>query len=382
MQSFLESLKLKNPSTPQGWEKLRSFLQNAVTEKEGKPLLHPAKQFLKTWTTRRMRAQSEESLYEPHQANVFKLKKLLPFWRRLYMGSEIEKMVAIVSILAFHTAGRTAEILSLRIEDMTFTQKEEALYIIMPLRTSKSNASKRRRESLSLPVLPTFPVNIKLWLAKLIDGRKQGKLFAAPSLKRGLTTSTVNYYYRKAAAQLDWEECPSGHSMRVSYVIAACEAGVEDSLIISVCRWKSPEMLEIYRSYHLLESEYGAHYLIAARVQQKREEDEGAIPSLPNLANAKIKRPEKRKFDADVVIIEPENQDTSQKLVQTTLKMQPRLVTTAVQTEEFSCEKCRERSPRELVSRIDNEANKVARSCKDFKEAKKKKEERHSEWAI
>ncbi|CAG5101433.1 Oidioi.mRNA.OKI2018_I69.YSR.g17084.t1.cds [Oikopleura dioica] len=185
-------------------------------------------------------------------------------------------MVAIVSVIAFHTAGRTAEILSLRIEDLIFKQKKEALYIIMPLRTSKTNASKRKRESLSLPILPDFPINIKQWIEKLIDGRESGKLFAAPELKRGLVTATINYYYRKTAALLNWENAPSGHSMRCSYVIAACEAGVDDSLIISVCRWKSAEMLEVYRSYFLLDSEYGAHYRIAAMVERKRQEDEGA----------------------------------------------------------------------------------------------------------
>lgn len=249
MEEFLETLKLKNPSTPQGWEKLRSFIQNAVSEKEGVPLLATAKQLLKTWASREMRAQAEESLYEPQQANIFRRNELILFWRRLYNWNEIEQMVALVSVLAFHTAGRTSEILSIRIKDMIYTQKEEALYIVMPLRATKTNASKRKRESLSLPVLPDFPVNVRSWIDKLVNGRESGKLFDARSLKRGLVTATVNYYYRKTAAALYWENAPSGHSMRCSYVIAACEAGVEDSLIISVCRWKSGQPVRRSLSY-------------------------------------------------------------------------------------------------------------------------------------
>jgi len=113
----------------------------------------------------------------------------------------------------------------------------------MPLRVSKTNIAKEKRERLTLTVFPTTPIPIMSWLQStaIINGKEKGRMF-------NINTRSCNYHYGVAAHKLGWEVAPSGHSFRVSYVCEAIKAGASDEMIIENCRWSSGAMLSVYRT--------------------------------------------------------------------------------------------------------------------------------------
>lgn len=198
---------------------------------------------------------TEESLFNPSQAPVFGLNKMLELWsllgqRRLL----IHLQVAVISYICYWTGARTKEICDLKIQDISFRKQLETVFLNMPLRSSKSNRNKERRENIILPITKRSPWPILNNLLTLLGDRKTGRIF--PSLN----TDKVNYHYRSAAKTLNWPIKPTGHSMRISFVINSIIAGAPDSCIIACCRWQTPGMLELYKNSVLQDTIYGSAY--------------------------------------------------------------------------------------------------------------------------
>lgn len=141
---------------------------------------------------------------------------------------------------------------SLNIEDIKIRENSSNFLIKMPLRQSKSNKYKERREAITLPITKNGLKPILAWISFLVGDRTSGRLF------NNLDTNKVNYHYKRTAPKQDWRIHPTGHSMRVSYVVNAIIAGVPDEHIISCCRWASPAMLEVYKNAQLQDTIYGS----------------------------------------------------------------------------------------------------------------------------
>jgi hypothetical protein len=280
LEAFLNTLEVFNPSKPKGWNGLKKLINLAISSYQRKPLLPACGLKLKAWTKQKMKAQSEESLSEPAQAKGFSESQLIPFWKELW-ASKIKrsKQAAVISAVCFYTGARTLEVASLFIQDLEFEQKEEVLFISMPLRVSKTNIAKERRERLTLSIFPTTPIPLLSWLRSthVMNGRKTGKLFST-------TTSSCNYHYRRVALKLEWPIAPSGHSFRVSYILEAIKGGASDEQIIENCRWRSGEMLSVYRSAQLQLTRFGAPFQVALSMRRTADNERGE-PKQENLVN-------------------------------------------------------------------------------------------------
>lgn len=281
LEKFLDTLEVFNPSKPNGWNGLRKLINLAITSYQRKPLLPACTLALKAWSKKKMRAQSEESLNEPSQAKAFSEAQLVPFWKELWASkSKVAKQAAVIASICFYTGARTLEVASLFAEDLEYEQKEEVLFISMPLRVSKTNVAKERRERLTLSIFPTTPIPILSWLKSkhILNGKKKGKIFS-------VTTSNCNYHYRRVALLLKWPIAPSGHSFRVSYILEAIKGGATDEQIIENCRWKSGEMLSVYRSAQLQLTRFGAPFQVAHSMRVNADNERGITEPVVNLVN-------------------------------------------------------------------------------------------------
>lgn len=70
----------------------------------------------------------------------------------------------------------------------------------------------------------------------------------------------MNYFYASQAKDLDWVVFPTGHSMRVSFVIESIKNGVPKEHIVNCCRWQSDYMFYLYKNNHLEHTRFGSCY--------------------------------------------------------------------------------------------------------------------------
>ena len=75
-----------------------------------------------------------------------------------------------------------------------------------------------------------------------------------------MDTVKMNYFYASQARELGWKVYPTGHSMRVSFVIESIINGVPEEHIINICRWQNDHMLQLYKNNHLEHTKFGSSY--------------------------------------------------------------------------------------------------------------------------
>ena len=172
--------------------------------------------------------------------------------------------------MAYISGARVGEICDLEIEDMEWKDDEEVPFIRLPLRTSKTNVAKTERESITIPILADAMFPVKKWMEKAIGKRKTGKITG------GITTRRINDTLVRAARDLGWKKKPSGHSFRISFVINAVKSGCAEQDIVTVCRWKTPTMINVYKANQLENTTHGAIYKISKSTEnfQKDEQQE------------------------------------------------------------------------------------------------------------
>ena len=159
---FLENLKLFNPTKPILWRRIAASLRKIWKAKFNSSFDADTATVIHKWGELRMKAQSCESLYEPGQAPSFSRAEMTPFWKAAYESDKCNKTVgAIVSYICFATGARTGEITGLFIEDLRWKESEGLPFLQMPLRTSKGNPGKERREVITMPITGNAPVDIK-----------------------------------------------------------------------------------------------------------------------------------------------------------------------------------------------------------------------------
>lgn len=260
--SFLDQLQITNPSKPNMWKQIAKAIVISIEKATSQRIPYLAQKSLKQWETKRVNAMTEESLIEPSQAPYFRPDQMSPFWDCLWTGNLlIHKQVAAISYIAYMTGARTIEVTSLNIEDIKKREDQSVVFIKMPLRRSKTNKYKERREAITLPVTKHGLKPIIDWLNLLTADKTTGKLFP------GVDTDKVNYHYRKTAAKLDWSINPTGHSMRVSFVVNAVIAGVPDAHIVACCRWSTDAMLNVYKNAQLQDTIYGSAFQVVRIVE-------------------------------------------------------------------------------------------------------------------
>lgn len=125
------------------------------------------------------------------------------------------------------------------IEDLEEQMHEGVMFLRMPLRSSKSNTFKDRREALILPLAGPDAANIKHWFSVIKGGRTSGKLFP------NTTTKKVRDHFRIAQSSFGWKRPATGHSLRIHFVVSALESGASEADIANVCRWRTLDMVNV-----------------------------------------------------------------------------------------------------------------------------------------
>ena len=284
---FLDQLVVINPSKPAQWKTITRNLADAIECETKESLTQQNRKLLGKWANDKIQAMTSESLFEPSQAPYFRPDQMSKFWDILWASDLlVHKEVAVASYIAYFSGARTIETCKLNIEDIQKRQDSTNIFIKMPLRTSKTNKYKERREAITLPITQNGLKPILEWIDFLVGNRTSGLLF------NNLNTSKVVYHYIRTAKKLDWKIHPTGHSMRVSYVINAVIAGVPDEHIVACCRWATPAMLEVYKNSQLQDTIYGSAYQVIRLVEAHMYSQGLISPSknLPALPNCKTLR--------------------------------------------------------------------------------------------
>lgn len=140
-----------------------------------------------------------------------------------------------------------------------------------------------------------------------------------------MTTRKMNHHYEANAKKLGWEIIPTGHSMRISFVINAVRSGSSDEDIITVCRWADGSMLRYYKNHKLENTVFGSAYKINSNNQKVKSEK---TPEKPMSERA----PEEPQ--SDPIIIEDNSQEerTKRPKIETTIKLKRPSEEKAVQT--------------------------------------------------
>ncbi|CBY09322.1 unnamed protein product [Oikopleura dioica] len=238
MEDLVTKLRVERPNKPYGWTVIQSHLVKALEEHFGFTLTSTAFQILKSYITTETRKQASEDLYEPKPPAYFQWEKMKKIWDNLWLPAprgemETRHKVVCVSYICYVTGARTKEACEVMIEDLEEKTEDNETFLRMPLRVSKSNAKKTRRESLILISRPTDIMPIMKRIKTAIGKRK-------------------------------------AHGMRLGYILNSSIGGIEDDCIINSCRWKDGAMLRYYRNHFLEITKHGSAYKISKRNEEVR----------------------------------------------------------------------------------------------------------------
>jgi integrase len=327
---FLSTLILPEIKRPDLFTTWSGSIKRAIEEEINLPLTSHVSLCIKRWASEQARKVASGKLYEPDQAvaiepkNLQKLITLLWFrkWKNLSF-----KQSALAAYMCAHTGARCNEIVNLHIEDIEWKQDAEYTFLRLPLRVSKSNTFKTRREALVLPVPPASESPFRHWFKVIVKERKQGKMFL------NTNTAKVRSHYKIAAKALNWEVSPTCHSLRAHFCVQALKAGASEADIITCCRWKDGQMLNTYRLRQIECTTAGPAFRVFqsklnAGVNIQLATNPNQIPETP---------PTVSKIEVVDISDEEENLQAppaKKQLVQSQITFQKRLVSTATQTDQ------------------------------------------------
>jgi hypothetical protein len=244
MERFLASLILVNVRRPDVYTVWSGCIRRAVEEEVQLPLTSQVQLVIKRWASAHAREKAGGQLYEPTQAVAISQENLNiligHLWFKQWTNLSF-KQSAVIAYICAHTGARANEVVNLFIEDMEWREDDGFKFLRLPLRSSKGNAFKTRREALVLPTPPESEASFQHWMKVIINGRKAGKIF------RKTSSSKLRDHFKIAAKALGWSVSPSAHSLRSHFVVEALRAGASESDIVAVCRWKDEAMLNTYR---------------------------------------------------------------------------------------------------------------------------------------
>jgi hypothetical protein len=276
VEEFLDGMALPKVTRPTLFTSWAGAIKRAIEEETGSALTSQTELAIKRWAAGAAKAWTKDKLYEPRQAKGIsrnEVDQLLAFlWFRRWPNLSF-KATALVTFLAARTGARVKEITALYIEDLEETMHEGISFLRMPLRSSKSNTFKDRREALILPFSGPDEANIRHWLRVIKGGRSEGLLF------QNTSTAKVRDHFRIATKHYGWKRAPTAHSLRIFFVISALESGASETDIQNLCRWRSAEMICIYKNRLTEVRTTGAAY----KVYHANKENDATIgiPSTP-----------------------------------------------------------------------------------------------------
>lgn len=251
------------PSRPNCYKHWGVKIKHAFNSYDDRTLTDEAVSAVLSWRRQKAKALAAKKLYEPHQAERFRLEDMIELWLHwLSSGKPVRVEAALYSAITFFTGARAIEVGKLYIEDLRM--REDGSALVMPIRESKTNVFKDRPERLTLFFEKGCPLDLKSLYLRVKGSRTEGKLFQACKNRR-----TLCYHYSRGSMELKWTRVPTGHSGRTSAITMGIAAGVPKEDLEIMFRWASnSEMYRHYRALNMEESPLGAPAMVARALVQ------------------------------------------------------------------------------------------------------------------
>jgi len=246
------------PSRPNCYKHWGVKIKHAFNSYDDQVLSDEAISNLVGWRRRKAKALASKKLYEPSQAERFRLEDMIELWLHwLSSGKPVRVEAALYSAMTFFTGARAIEVGKLMIEDLRFNSDGSSL--VMPIRESKTNVFKDIPERLTLHFTDDCPIDLRALYLRVKGDRTEGRLFQACKNRR-----TLCYHYARGAMELKWTRVPTGHSGRTSAITMGIAHGVPQLDLEIMFRWASgSDMYRRYRGIHMEESPLGAPAMVA-----------------------------------------------------------------------------------------------------------------------
>ena len=296
IEKFLNTLILANVKRPDIYTLWSGSIRRAIEEEVGLPLTSHAQLVIKRWASANARVVAGKQLYEPTQAVAISKSKIDELVSHLWFkrwNNLSFRQSAVIAYICANTGARANEVIQVFIEDFEWHEDGETSFLRLPLRSSKGNAFKARREALVLPTTTTTRAALQHWLKVIMKGRKKGKLF------QNTNTAKLRDHFRAAGRALGWIESPSAHSLRAHYVVESLRAGASESDIVAVCRWKDDAMLNTYRMRQVECTEQGPAFKIL-----KQKLSAGKAPMIPLEPVKKVAATVHKQETPEVIVID------------------------------------------------------------------------------
>ena len=171
-----------------------------------------------------------------------------------------EKETSIMLIFSFMCGNRIGDLQYTNWKDIKFEYKNNARFISIPLKVSKTNPMALKIETVTMKIRekPAWDVELKLnFLKKLKNRPNNDRIF------QNRTTKSFVYYMEKARKQVNLKNAISAHSGRNSCVERMLLAGVDSDNICVAFNWaRGSEMLYRYRNKLIETSVKGAQHTL------------------------------------------------------------------------------------------------------------------------
>lgn len=309
IERFLNSLILNNVKRPDVFTVWSGSIRRALEEEVRLPLTSHVQLIIKRWAAANARERAGSQLYEPTQAVAISKEKvsllISHLWFKKWTNLSF-KQSAVICYICANTGARAKEVIDAYIEDLEWHTDGDMKFLRIPLRQSKGNAFKTRREALVLPLTSDTESSFQHWLKVILKGRTAGKIFLKAS------TAKLREHFKSAGKALNWPEVPTAHSMRAHFVVEALRAGASESDIIANCRWKDQAMINIYRMRQLECTKQGPAFRIFE--SKTKAGHESAIPLAPVKDSSTVPTVQKIKIEPGVVDLTTSCDEPAQKV--------------------------------------------------------------------
>jgi hypothetical protein len=228
-----------------------------LKDKKSLPII---KQSLKKEANKMARAMFTDDHHGPKKANTFTLQEAELMINHLWYLGIPEKETSIMMIFSFMCGNRIGDLQYTNWKDVKFEYKNNARFISIPLKVSKTNPMALKIETVTMKIRenPVWDVELKLnFLKKLKNKPNSDRIF------ENRTTKSFVYYMEKARKYLKLKNPISAHSGRNSCVERMLLAGVDSDNICVAFNWaRGSEMLYRYRNKLIETSVKGAQHML------------------------------------------------------------------------------------------------------------------------
>jgi hypothetical protein len=238
------------------------FLKIVTERGLSKPQLNIFKTKLKKLTNKIAKKLFKNKLHVTKRANIFTMKEIDKIAKILWTGNLKNKASALVLRISFLSACRIGDLKNVYWSDTTVKTNKHGTFVIMPMRSSKTNPRSLRKEFITIKIYKKTSWNILDMLLKYKNHLNSSKLLKK-RIFPNLPTRNYCYYFEKARKMAGYNKRLGGHSGRNSAINRLLLANVGSEHICIQLKWKrNSQMVFHYRDTLMETTHIGAPYAL------------------------------------------------------------------------------------------------------------------------